>query len=47
LVRKNSSGDGSRQKSEASRKIKRPQPVVADAYRFVQDFCAYSFTNVD
>ncbi|KAH8795529.1 hypothetical protein BGZ57DRAFT_200234 [Hyaloscypha finlandica] len=32
LVRKNSTGDGSRQKSEASRKIKRPQPVVADAY---------------
>ncbi|KAE9371272.1 hypothetical protein N431DRAFT_441293 [Stipitochalara longipes BDJ] len=32
LVRKDSSGDSSRQKSEASRKIKRPQPVVADAY---------------
>lgn len=30
LVRKNSSGDGSRQ----NRKIKRPQPVVADAYRY-------------
>ena len=35
LVRKNSSGDGSRQKSD--RKIKRPQPVVADAYRFVSE----------
>ncbi|KAN0096226.1 hypothetical protein V8E51_015031 [Hyaloscypha variabilis] len=32
LVRKDSSGDGSRQKNEAHRKIKRPQPVVADAY---------------
>ena len=37
LVRKNSSGDGSRQKNEAGRKIKRPQPVVADAYRFVPE----------
>ena len=41
LVRKDSSGDGSRQKNEAHRKIKRPQPVVADAYRFVIEPLCY------
>lgn len=44
LVRKNSSGDGSRPKSEAGRKIKRPQPVVADAYRFVPKFSGDQFS---
>jgi hypothetical protein len=47
LVRKNSSGDGSRQKSDASRKAKRPQPVVADAYRFVQQEMFLFMANSD